>query len=88
MVSVGACEPRNYQDGFLAASGVFDAETEECSPAHPEPESITWLMVHDAEAVAFEFDDEVSVEGPEEAFWSGTMTMAGEGADQLQDQTM
>ena len=90
VVSLGACDVLNppddgpdYQDGCLAAGGLFDEETQECSPAPPAPEPAAWLMVQDAEAVTFEFDAEVSAECPEEAFWSGTMTMTGADPDTL-----
>ena len=42
-----------------------------------ETEGVSWLMVQNAEGVSFVFDDAVDAACPEEAFWSGTMTMTG-----------
>jgi hypothetical protein len=94
VVARGACDPlpppddepdyiTGLQGGCLVAGGLFDAETKECLPAPPAPEPAEWLMVQDAEAVTFEFDPEVSAECPEEAFWSGAMTMTDADPDTL-----
>jgi len=70
------------KDNCTEMGGAWDAAGETCVPAPPEV-SPHWLMVQDADAVTFAFDDAVDEACPAEAFWSGTMTMTGADAETL-----
>jgi hypothetical protein len=68
------------QDACAQAQGTWDAESETCAPAVPDQ---NWLVIQDAEGVTFALDDTLDAACPEEAFWSGTMTMTGADTDTL-----